>query len=104
MAKKIVRFCREGDAISDWEIAETVDALIASKTKNVCYQFSTHLVLDELRARAAEGLVNMEDFSVYIEDTAGVSHLVHIDNRGRCSEWFDSETVMDKILERLLGF
>lgn len=146
--KKIIYFCKHGEAVSDWNITSEVDWICSfdnDTAKKILFNgkhrygqhldkyisksyvdystpvdmsnidtdyldvgkipffYSTHLVIDEIRARIAEGRINTDDVVVYVEDSNGDMQLKVIDEHGHSNTWFDSENVIDDILKRLFS-
>lgn len=144
--KKIIYYCKHGEAVSDWNITSEVDwlcSLTIDKVKQLnfyssnyavhlisyvqmcnCFNiapivnmfnidedylnvgelpfmYSTHLIIDEIRARIAEGIINVNDVEIYVEDSKGEIHLKKLDEHGRTDDWFDTEYVLDDIFDRL---
>lgn len=145
--KKIIYFCKHGEAVSDWNIASEVDwicSLTVDKVKqinlnginnyavhlnsyvqccNCCnvipivntsnidkdyidvdklpFIYSTHLIIDEIRARIAEGVLNKDDVKIYVENSNGDMQLKIIDANGGSDIWFDTEYIVDDIYARL---
>ena len=92
---KTIKFSPTGQAISDYKISEFVDKIFESpKTR---FNISTHLVIDEIRARVKEGKINLDDITILIEDREKV-----LDINGRSWNWYPPEEVWDNILTRLI--
>ena len=70
--------------------------------EEIPFLFSTHLVIDEIRARIAEKKINKDDYEIWVEDSKGELHLKLLTDSGRSSNWYDTEEVMDDILLRMI--
>lgn len=97
---KIIRFLPSGRAISDFEISKYVDEIMSSNEKE--FHVSTHLVIDEIRARIKEKKINLNDIQIYITDNYNCEYLFTIDKDGRSKNWQDSQEVQEKLFMRIL--
>lgn len=92
---KIIRFENTGIPISDYKIAEFVDIFLKSDKLEV--SVSTHLVIDEIRARIAEGTLNHEDVEICVD-----GYPFNIDKDGRSNDWQPIQEIHTNILTRIL--
>jgi hypothetical protein len=95
--KKIINFTSTGESVSDFKISEWVDNMLYSD--RIEFNISTHLVIDEIRARIKEGRIKLEDIEILIQ-----GEVFPVDKDGRSSMWYPVQEVQDNILNRLLGF
>lgn len=131
--KKIIYFCKHGEAVSDWNITSEVDWICSlelpksayhhdtkyrkhiaidvrlnglsgfNTDKKPTFYYSTHLIIDEIRTRIAEGVLKSDDVEVYVEDSSGKLHLKRFNEHGMTNDWFDTEDVLDDIFDRLFS-
>jgi hypothetical protein len=88
---KIIKFCKEGKAVSDFEIANYVDSIFESNKKT--FSVSTNLVLDEIRKRVRLKKINISDVLFKIENEDGVLVDVKLNEYGGQAEYFPSQEV-----------
>ena len=97
---KTVKFIPTGKAVSDFEISEYVDNILISDEDE--FHTSTHMVIDEIRARILEGRIGVDDLHVYVMGKEGEEYFA-IDKNGRSSDWVESQKIHSDILTRLIS-
>lgn len=92
---KTIRFSSTGQAVSDYKISKFVDEIFKSpKTR---FNVSTHLVIDEIRARIKEKRINLDDITIMVEENEKI-----LDVNGRSHDWYPEEETWDNILMKLM--
>jgi hypothetical protein len=99
---KTIKFISMGEAVSDFEISKYVDKIFASSENE--FHTSTHLVINEIRARVAEGFLKTKDFKIWVEDVDGEEVVFVVDKDGRGKNWQPTQEVSTDILDRLIKF
>lgn len=84
-------------AISDYDIRSVVDSLLNDPDEHSELHISTAMVIDEIRARIAEGSLNTDVVTVFVE-----GELFEIDKDGRSFDWSEPLDVHMKTLSRIL--
>lgn len=97
---KTISFTRSGKPISDFALNTDLDAFLRSEDED--WQISSHLIIDEVRARIKEGKIKIEDVQIYVEDLDGFINWFPIDKNGRSDGWVDSLEIFENIMLRLL--
>ncbi len=90
---KVVHYCPEGQAVSDFELQQWIDAMLYSEQEH--HYVSTWIVIDALRVRIKHGL------RILIVAN-GV--LFEVDENGRSADWrkCNVETPYDTFLLQLI--
>lgn len=98
---KILRYTPAAKAISDWEISSFVDYMIQSSEQQFCV--STHLVIDEIRARVAENKISKDLFHILVTDVDGKEKRKKLLSDGKAEKWYETEEVGSRIISRILS-
>lgn len=92
---KNIYFEKNGKAISDYEISNFVDDIVNSN--KIDFHVSTHLVIDEIRARIKEQRILLNSIRIYVDDKEFI-----IDKDGRASNWPEILCFWETIMMRIL--
>lgn len=98
---KNIRFIPSGKPVSDFEISKFVDAIFASSETE--FSTSTHLVIEEIRARVVEKKLKLDDFQIWIQGDDGKEMKFNMDVAASSDDWQKSQDVWSDILNRVLG-
>ena len=97
---KTIRFVPDGVAVSDFDVYKYVDNIMNSDEME--FDVSSHIVIDEIRARIRESRIGVDDVDVWVTDQAGNYKHFAIDKDGRSSDWLPFQDVRDDIIGRLI--
>jgi hypothetical protein len=97
---KTIRFSPSGTPISDFEIDTFVDKIF-STDKDETYEISTHIVIDEIRARVNEKKIDLNNLTIEIWEK-GIYHNFPIDKDGRSPDWYPCQEIWENIAIRLV--
>lgn len=97
---KIVKFVKNGDNISDFEVQQQVQNFIESTDR--VWQVTNHLVITEFRALIKEKKINKDDYAFFVQDFAGDIHQFIVDKDGRSHRYYDSQDIWEDMVTRLL--
>lgn len=101
-------FTPNAETISDFEIYSFVDELIYNdfvySKDEYTIAISTHLVIDEIRARIKQNELNRDYIAIYVCRYLLDDEIIYkpIDKDGRSEIWTLAETILDRILDRLI--
>lgn len=93
---KTINYTPEGEAISDFNVNQWLDDFLLNAFVDKA-NISSHIVIDEIRARIKEGSIIHGEIEIYIE-----GELFPVDENGRSDIWYPSQDVQQRILMRLL--
>mgnify|MGYP000429126206 CR=1 FL=1 len=99
---KIIRLTKRGEAISDFNISNYVDVIVSAEP-NAEFNISTGMVIDELRARIAEGVIDTNDYTVMVDDENGELQQFNIDKNGRSQDWQPIQYTFENTISRILS-
>ena len=98
---KVVIFCHYGKAIPDVKVSDAVDKFLDGPALSI--NVSTHLFIDEIRARIKEGQIMYNvDVKILVLDSLWNFTEKVIDVNGRSCVWVDTEEIAENIMIRLL--
>lgn len=89
-----------GHCISDFDVSKFVDQLIKS-TDPIEARISNFLVIEEVRARIAEGALTHDFFEIKVIGETGLVPF-KIDKHGRCEDWIPAMQVYEDVLTRII--
>jgi len=96
--KKVI-FCREGEAVSDFEIEKKVSEFVASSREE--WKISNDIVLTFFRVLIKEQKIDKRDYTFEVEDLAGRLNHFYVNKDGRSDDWVDSQDINSIHLSRL---
>lgn len=98
--KKLL-FTPKGKAISDFEVSAYVDHLVKSNRKVA--KIGSFIIIDEIRARIAEGRLKAENFALWVTDEGGKQVCIKFLSTGLLSGWLPSMTIGEEIIQRIIN-